>query len=193
MTEIITEKKYPLQKIWLIKSLYAPLLVTFVFLGIYIFHQQQGRFQNPYEGDAYLIASGIAFGLTLISFVPTALRRANLHYALEEKFLKLREGVIVKRERYLPYAKIQNVVVQQDPLDRLLGLALLRIENVAGGDTGMIPQGDLDFTPEFEPIGSWGNSVTLPGLKKEDAEALKGILLAKVKTAIEEGKEKSGL
>lgn len=62
----------------------------------------------------------------------------NLGYALGERFLFLQHGVIGRNRAYLPMAKVQAVVVRQNPVTQLLGLADLTVY-VAGGSPTRLP------------------------------------------------------
>ncbi len=66
-------------------------------------------------------------------------------------------GLLFRRERHLPYATIQNVLSTRSLSDRLLGLSNLIIENASG------------------------NEVKFNALKKTHAEALRKVILQKVK------------
>jgi putative membrane protein len=70
-------------------------------------------------------------------FVP-AIARAAIHYAtyryrLGDDGLRIREGIVTRNERHIPYDRIQNVDLVQNPLHRMFGVAEVRLET-AGGD-----------------------------------------------------------
>ncbi len=77
----------------------------------------------------------------------------------------------------MPYGVIQNVFIKQDLFDRIFGLATLRIENAsqAGGAR------DIRIRQGQENLGASGNKVNIPGLKKQNAEELKNLILKKIK------------
>jgi putative membrane protein len=47
---------------------------------------------------------------------------ATYHYDLTDQFLIIKKGVIASTEISIPYSKINDVFVEQDILDRILGL-----------------------------------------------------------------------
>ncbi len=156
--KIITENDYPIAKLWMFK---APIIIVLINVVALFF----GR---------YYPVLVLAFPVYLIV---NPLIRGNFHYSLEEKFLIIRQGVISKKQRNLPYGVIQNVFVKQDLFERIFGLATLRIENAsqAGGAR------DVRMHQEQEYVGASGNKVNIPGLKKQDAEELKKLILKKIK------------
>lgn len=166
--EIVNEKNYPITKLWIFK---APLIIIVISIVALLF-----GYYFP-----YLL---IALPIYLIA---NPLIRANFHYSTEDKFFVVRQGVFSKKQRNLPYGVVQNVFVKQDVFDRIFGLASLRIENASqsggkgnfGGSKSFRLGGT--YQQQGETVGSSGNKVNIPGLKKNSAEALKAILLQRMK------------
>ena len=157
-SKLITEKDYPVEMRWVIKSIIgmivAMIILFFVSLDYFFI---------------YVILT--PFYLTL-----TILRRRSFHYSMDESFLVVKQGVISKQQRNIPYGVIQNILVKQDVMDRLLGLAALNIENASsGGGTANVRVKD-----KHEMVGFKGNLISIPGLAKNNAETLKEIILKKV-------------
>lgn len=69
-------------------------------------------------------------------FIPTTVyeiyRYISLRYMLTRDELIVREGVIFRNERHVPFVKIQNIDLVQGPLQRLLGVAEVRVETGSG-------------------------------------------------------------
>lgn len=164
--ESVTEKDYPITKLWIFK-----LPIIFVVISIVV-----------WSPDLAVLSP--------ILLIANLLIRVNFHYSTEDKFLVVRQGVFSKKQRNLPYGVIQNVFVKQDVFDRIFGLASLRIENASqSGGKGFF-SGNKSFLglklsrtyqQQDEALGSSGNKVNIPGLKKSSAEALKAILLQRMK------------
>lgn len=198
MNEIITEKNYPIQRLWIFKSI-INLLIIFIFwilfsLFFYLLDKTVAN-KETYTNFFIVIASVI-----IICLIIAVLRRENFHYSIGEKFLTLKQGILLKQQRYIPYGVIQTILVKQDLFDRILGLASLTIENASLGAGASAVLKQKFFEPRFgtqqsqqgEVIGSYGNAARIPGLTKADAEALKNIILQKMKeNPIEDGQ--SGL
>ena len=156
--KVITEKDYPIASLWMFK---APIIIVLMHVVALFFARYYHRLV-----------------LALPVYLSTnPLIRANFHYSLEEKLFTVRQGVISKKQNNLPYGVIQNVFVKQDLFERIFGLATLRIENAsqAGGAR------DIYARQGQENVGASGNKVNIPGLKKQGAEELKNLILAKIK------------
>src|SRR5690606_23304763 len=76
-------------------------------------------------------------------------------YALREHDVLLRHGVLWRVQRSIPRRRIQHVDVQSGPLDRVYGLADLTLYTAGADD----------------------EENQIPGLRVEDAEALRDALL----------------
>ena len=161
----ISESDYPITTLWIFKY---PIIMVTVSLVAIIF--------------------GIWFPYFVIAIpyflIANPLIRKNFHFALEKEYFAVKQGVLSKKQRNLPYGVIQNVLVKQDIFDRLFGIAALTIENASeAGGSGISKwfskSQNQNNSADF--IGSQGNKVSIPGLKKADAEALKSAILAKMK------------
>lgn len=86
-------------------------------------------------------AEGLAvFGVVLVFGIGLSLgwqvayvRR--FEYRLTEDTFDIDSGVISRRAREIPYGRIQNVDIQQNVLQRALGIAEVRLETAGGGQT----------------------------------------------------------
>lgn len=80
-------------------------------------------------------------GLSVITFlvqipVTFALRRLEFEqrwYLVTDRSLRLRDGVWKLREVTMSFANLQQITVSQGPLQRLLGLADVRVQSAGGG------------------------------------------------------------
>jgi membrane protein YdbS with pleckstrin-like domain len=54
-------------------------------------------------------------------------------YVVTDRSLRVREGVVTVREMTVNFANIQNIAISQGPVQRLLGIADLRVETAGGG------------------------------------------------------------
>jgi putative membrane protein len=74
----------------------------------------------------------------MILFLPAVARALfkylTFRYRFDPDELVIREGLVFRNERHVPYARIQNIDLAQNPLHRLLSVAEVRLET-AGGDT----------------------------------------------------------
>jgi Bacterial PH domain len=79
----------------------------------------------------------IGLGFFLVQ-LPFSLAAARLNYEMRwyivtDRSLRLREGVFAVREMTLTYANVQNISIQQGPLQRLLGIADVVVRTAGGG------------------------------------------------------------
>jgi uncharacterized membrane protein YdbT with pleckstrin-like domain len=54
-------------------------------------------------------------------------------YLVTDRSLRVREGIVKVREMTVMFANIQNISVSQGPIQRLLGIADLRVDTAGGG------------------------------------------------------------
>jgi putative membrane protein len=66
--------------------------------------------------------------------VEALVRYVSFRYAFEAERLEIREGVLVRNVRHVPYARIQNIDTVQGPLHRLLGVVEVRLETAGGSE-----------------------------------------------------------
>ena len=60
------------------------------------------------------------------------LQYAVFRYRLDADELVVRDGILTRTERHIPYARIQNLDLAQNPFHRLLRVALVRVETASG-------------------------------------------------------------
>jgi uncharacterized membrane protein YdbT with pleckstrin-like domain len=129
-----------------------------------------------------------------ISFLTMLLRFLTFSYWLDEDFINIKQGVITRSEKHIPFSVIQDVIVNQDILDRLFGLSTVIVENAAMGgmmmptnnrNAGMYAQSNRvqDFP------GMYGNRLVLPGFSREDAIKFRDIVLSKAEAASKQNKQ----
>ena len=80
-------------------------------------------------GEAYELWAGVFIIPVALS---AGLRYVVFRYRLEEDELVVRDGILTRTERHIPYARIQNIDLVQNPLHRLLKVALVRVETASG-------------------------------------------------------------
>lgn len=175
MSEIITEKDYPIQLLWVLKSMIKYLFLLIFFALILVFYSAAGVGD---VGSAYgQIAIIVVY--SIIALLYSILRRVTFHYSLGDQFLLLKQGILSRQQRNIPYGVIQNVAVNQDLFDRIFGLTSLLVENAAQGAGALAAM--QRGRRQNEIAGFSGNKVSIPGLSRKNAEKLKNIILQKMK------------
>jgi len=84
-----------------------------------------GRHENNWEILAAVPIAG--FG------VWSLLRAFCFHYELGDSALLVREGVLDRTQRHIPFARIQGISQRRHVLHRLLGVTEVHLESAAGG------------------------------------------------------------
>lgn len=72
--------------------------------------------------------------------VNALVRYVSFRYTMTADHLVVREGLLVKNVRHVPYARVQNLDTLQGPLHRLLGVVEVRLETAAGKEPEAIFQ-----------------------------------------------------
>lgn len=102
-------------------------------------------------GLSYILVLGITFLLSSISF-----RKRG--YAFREHDVIYRSGILSTNTMIVPYNRIQHVALHEGFISRYFGLAQVEIFT-AGGNS---------------------SDVSIPGIKKEQAEDIKQLLMGKI-------------
>ncbi len=87
------------------------------------------------DAERLAVAAVAVLALMLWLMVPV-LRRRMTTYELTTRRLRIRSGVVTRRGRDIPLARVNDVSFDQGPLDRLLGCGRLVVESA--GEHGQI-------------------------------------------------------
>jgi putative membrane protein len=80
------------------------------------------------------------WGIVIAALAALALAIHSVVYALAFRYrigateLIVREGILDRTERHVPFVRIQNVAQRRNPLHRLFGVAELRVESAGGSE-----------------------------------------------------------
>jgi len=114
--------RYPLEKRRILKKTIASTLkcsaVLVIILIIDIILQKKFNL-NYTQMWYYWAALGAIF---IIKFLYNILAYNRFYYDMQERYIVLREGVVARKERTLPYNRIHDLYVDQDILDRIFRL-----------------------------------------------------------------------
>jgi len=167
MNEATTEREYPVQWIWVLKPMLKTIWIFIYVLFLYFILKER-----------YPLVLFLVFFLPLPLYcLSVILQKINFHYTIEDKVFVLKQGFITKKQSYIPYGAMQNILISQDLLDKVLGLVTLKVENASQGAGNIQRQRKL-FTLE---IGFNGNQIIIPGLLRQHAEFLRENILQKIK------------
>jgi len=102
----------------------AQILTGFVLLAVV---------QGGASGVSGLI--GILLVMVLIYGVYETAYVQAYEYRLDGDTVDIKSGVVSKREREIPFERIQNVDIAQNAIQRVLGIAEVRMETAGGGES----------------------------------------------------------
>lgn len=161
---------YPLssKKFWkkIIPSLFSWLVLIVIILGVPAIIFYLGRVSEGLPGIWNWF--GYFIGTALILYIIAVLLRAwyiktyirRYYYDCNDNFVTIQKGVFSPTEIHVQYQKIQDVYVDQDILDRIMGLYDVHIASATA---------------------SSGIAAHIDGVEQNVAEALKELLLSKIR------------
>jgi membrane protein YdbS with pleckstrin-like domain len=87
---------------------------------------------------AFLLAAGALILALALAWIPLSYMILRMDYEMRwykvtDKSLRIREGVVQVREMTMTFANIQNISITQGPIQRLLGIADLKVQSAGGG------------------------------------------------------------
>ncbi|MFO7928765.1 MAG: PH domain-containing protein [Candidatus Humimicrobiaceae bacterium] len=116
-----------LKKLWYIVWLLWLLIGIIIFIGLTVF----------LDILIFSISMGVFLALmaAVLAWIPKAYR--EVEYFIEDGSVKMRWGVVWKKQVTVPYKKITNVDITQGPMERFLGTGTLHLQTAgAGGKEG---------------------------------------------------------
>ena len=150
-------------------------LLALVPIGIIIAIFVEGR-----GGHGEVVAAMFGLELLLLAVLTghALFRLALVHlnyekrwYLVTDRSLRIREGVATVREITFTFANIQNLSVTQGPIQRLLGIADLKVETAGGGSGASAHQ--------QQSVGLNLHTAYFRGI--DNAEELKGLIAARMR------------
>ncbi|MCP3163507.1 PH domain-containing protein [Myxococcus qinghaiensis] len=83
-----------------------------------------------------------------VSFFVVRLDYELRWYALTDRSLRVREGIMSLREKTMTFANIQQVSIHQNPIQRMLGIADVRVESAGGGHSSPLKETEMSEPAE---------------------------------------------
>ena len=81
---------------------------------------------------AYLVQSLAGLFLFPFIFLPLYLRYRSLRYRFDEEGVGASWGILFRREVFLTYARIQDIQVRQNVVERWLGIGRVELQTASG-------------------------------------------------------------
>jgi membrane protein YdbS with pleckstrin-like domain len=79
----------------------------------------------------YVLASLLLGPLFFIALIPLYFRYHTMHYDFDEEGISMRWGILFRREVTLTYARIQDIHLTSNIVERWLGLARIQIQTAS--------------------------------------------------------------
>lgn len=123
---------------WALKTAVSFLAVLFIFI-IPLIGLVANRSKGSGDGWVVIVLALECFGLLLAilgSLLALAMVRMDFDkrwYVVTDRSLRVREGVLQVKEATVTFANIQHISISQGPIQRLLGIADLRVDTAGGG------------------------------------------------------------
>ncbi len=96
----------------------------------------------------YVLFSFILGPLFFLILIPLALRFRTLRYRFDEEGIGMRWGALRRREVDLAYARIQDIHLISNAVERWLGLARIKVQTASGSQKAeVVIEGILDYEP----------------------------------------------
>ena len=97
----------------------------------------------------YLILTFLAGPFFFIPLIPLYFRYHTMRYAFDEEGISMRWGILFRREITLTYARIQDIHLVSNLLERWLGLARIQIQTASGSSNAEMT---IEGVKEFETV-----------------------------------------
>lgn len=124
-----------LRILWAVRSGFILLLVLIPgMIAIAIFSQERDPAPLIVVLSLWFVAILVLMLQSLFQLAIVQLDYEKRWYLVTDRSLRIREGVTTVREITFTFANIQNLSVTQGPVQRLLGIADLKVETAGGGN-----------------------------------------------------------
>lgn len=98
-----------------------------------------------YSGQDYIAAAVVGFAL-LSGFLQPLMRYLSFSFRVEDDELLMNSGILNRNHRSVPFDRVQDVNIEQNPIARLFGLAKVKLETGASAGKGE-EDGIIDSIP----------------------------------------------
>jgi membrane protein YdbS with pleckstrin-like domain len=109
-------------------------VVLLIFDGLILFGEAIILAVSPVAGMLLLLpALAIAILPDIVAYIAIHLRYDTTWYVMTDRSLRIRRGIWIIHETTITFENVQNVVVNQGPLQRIFGIADVRVDTAGGG------------------------------------------------------------
>lgn len=96
--------------------------------------------------QGFRLAVGIVIGGLALALAYQVAFYRRFTYGLTADVLEIRSGIVSRRHREIPYARVQNVDLSRNAVQRILGITAVAVETAGGGET----EANLRYVSETE-------------------------------------------
>jgi membrane protein YdbS with pleckstrin-like domain len=169
--------------LWMVGALFTLCSIAFGFAFIAVEVKVADFFHLPPGVRVFILVATIGgIALTLVglgfSLVKLRLDYELRWYKMTDRSVRIREGVVALREMTMTFANIQNTSISQGPLQRLLGIADVKLETAGGGGGGAINEQQAAQQPHLNMHTAWfrgvDNAEFIRDLVRERMRMVKG-------------------
>lgn len=97
----------------------------------------------------YTLASLLLGPLFFVALIPLYFRYRTMRYEVEAEGITMRWGILFRREISLTYARIQDIHLNSNLVERWLGLAKVQVQTASGSATAEMT---IEGLKEFETV-----------------------------------------
>lgn len=116
----------------------------------------------------YLISSLVLGPLFFIPLIPLYFRYHTMRFRFDEEGITMRWGILFRREISLTYARIQDIHLSSNLVERWLGLAKVQIQTASGSSSAEMT---IEGVKEFELVRDYLYS-RMRGIRSRGAGAV---------------------
>lgn len=128
---------------------------------------------NPSLFTYYVIGSLLLGPFFFIALIPLYFRYHTMRYDFDAEGISMRWGILFRREVTLTYARIQDIHLVSNLIERWLGLARIQIQTASGSSNAeMTIEGIKEFELVRDYLYTRMRGVTSPAQRRTPADQL---------------------
>ena len=121
----------------------------------------------------------IALAIALLVSLASVIQYRFYRYWLEPNQIRVKEGILFRNERQVPYKRIQNLNLTQNPLHRILGVVTVQLESASGGKPeAVISVVDMEAVKELKRLVHGADETVEEDVQPEEGTQTKPSLLS---------------
>ena len=121
----------------------------------------------------------IALAIALLVSLASVIQYRFYRYWLEPNQIRVKEGILFRNERQVPYKRIQNLNLTQNPLHRILGVVTVQLESASGGKPeAVISVVDMEAVKELKRLVHGADETVREDVQPEEGTQTKPSLLS---------------